>query len=129
MPVTQLKIIVDANPAALGDIRRLVTCVGEAFACPVDVDVLQLLITELGANAMQAHSSTVSVDITRLHGPSLRIAVRDDGGGWPELKTPEPLDLDGGRGLMILDALADVWGSETDEDSGVTVWFEMSPAA
>ncbi len=128
MPVTELTITADSDLESLSQIRHLLECVSEAFACAVDADVLQLLITELGANAMQADSSRVTVGITRLVGPALRIEVHDDGDGWPQLRRPEPLELDGGRGLLIVDALADRWGASSGEDQGVTVWFELSPA-
>ena len=61
----------------------------------------------------------------------LTVAVRDRGAGdVPGLVEDEdPLKVFG-RGLQLVDALADRWGTEQDE-SGTTSWFALrvEPAA
>ena len=50
--------------------------------------------------------------------------MRDFGYGLPEVSHPGPNDLGGGRGLMIVEQLADAWG--VDEFlPGKIVWFEL----
>jgi hypothetical protein len=60
-------------------------------------------------------------------GSAVRIAIAD-GGGSSEPQIPdggeEPDVLTGGRGLRIVDALADRWG-HTGDELGRVVWFEV----
>jgi anti-sigma regulatory factor (Ser/Thr protein kinase) len=81
-----------------------------------------LLTSELVTNAYRhAHSETrVSVRCDHDH---VRVEVRDSGGGGVLLR---PLDANrtDGRGLHIVDALADRWGHHSDGE-GTVVWFEL----
>jgi len=91
------------------------------------VDAAVLLATELTTNAV-LHAGTeidlrIDVDETRL-----RVSVSDGHRG--ELPPPNlalarqrVLAL-GGRGLSLVDAIADLWGTTHDRD-GKTVWFEL----
>jgi hypothetical protein len=45
----------------------------------------------------------------------------------PRLRTPDD-DDEGGRGLLLVSALARSWGSER-LSAGKCVWFELAPAA
>jgi hypothetical protein len=56
-----------------------------------------------------------------------RIEVTDAGGSTRPAIPGAGIDLngDGGRGLRIVDALADVWGHDGD-GTGRTVWFEIT---
>jgi two-component sensor histidine kinase len=126
MPVREIAIDSDADVESLYEIRRMLCGLSEAFACRVDTEVVLLLVTELGANAIRTDTTQVRVRVRRLVGPSLHVEVSDDGGGWPQLANPAPLDEQGGRGLRIVDALSDAWGASTSEDGETTVWFELA---
>ena len=57
---------------------------------------------------------------------ALTVSVRDRGGPAPDAAPdddPDPLRVHG-RGLQLVEALADRWGSERDAD-GTTVWFSL----
>ena len=58
----------------------------------------------------------------------LRVEVRDGGRPFPP-GAPEEWDLDaeGGRGLPLVHALADSWGSisHPDRRNGKTLWFQI----
>jgi anti-sigma regulatory factor (Ser/Thr protein kinase) len=57
---------------------------------------------------------------------ALRVEVSDKGPGFdpaPERPTPDEV---AGRGLFLVDALADRWGSA---DGGTRVWFEVDRPA
>jgi hypothetical protein len=57
---------------------------------------------------------------------ALRVEVSDRGPGFaPAPHRPSPVDA-GGRGLFLVDALADRWGSA---DGGTRVWFEVDRPA
>jgi hypothetical protein len=53
----------------------------------------------------------------------IRIEVVDSGRGFsPDLKEPN-LEDTGGRGLFLVDSLADRWG--VDSQGGTRVWVEL----
>jgi anti-sigma regulatory factor (Ser/Thr protein kinase) len=59
---------------------------------------------------------------------SVRVEVSDPGPGF----VPEPdrpgADALGGRGLFLVDSLADRWGTADGGDGGTRVWFELDRA-
>lgn len=57
-------------------------------------------------------------------GEVLRVEVADDSPVLPQLRE-ESLDATGGRGIMILDALAAAWGVRI-ADPGKVVWFDVA---
>ncbi len=130
--------LIDRSPATPADVstqlprdptspsvgRRMVAAaLGDA-----DPDLLfdaQLLVSELVTNAVEHAASaptlTLSVDPQRL-----RVEVADDDPTPPVRRDPLPGEL-GGRGLQLLDRLADRWGSSPTA-GGKCVWFELGRA-
>ncbi len=84
-----------------------------------------LTASEVVANAVLHGAGPVTVWVwPARHG--LRVEVTDNGGGTPQL-TPviAPCD-EGGRGLFIVDEIADRWGViPSDQGPGKTLWFEI----
>jgi hypothetical protein len=60
-----------------------------------------------------------------LNPTSLRIDVFDAGAGTPEPQ-PESSTEEHGRGLHLIDALADAWGLEQIPGDGKLVWAELA---
>src|SRR3954452_11616624 len=128
MPLARRTIrrVLAAEPDAVCRARRAV------IGLPVDQatrDVLSLLVSELVTNAIRHAGLTpqdpISVHITS-HADRVRLAVRDGGPGFSPADPAEaPLDALGGRGCMIIAALSDAWGVESDE-TGCTVWCELA---
>ncbi|KOG77511.1 ATP-binding protein [Streptomyces varsoviensis] len=94
------------------------------------LDDVVLLVSELAGNAV-VHTRSGNRDgtftVLLLPTPSaLRISVLDQGGR----KVPHVRHGRGerGRGLGLVAAIADRWGTEGD-GGGRTVWFEVSPPA
>jgi anti-sigma regulatory factor (Ser/Thr protein kinase) len=83
-----------------------------------------LMVSELATNAI-VHAATgfeVSIDLSA---DSLTIGVTDLGGGEPELRSPPASDAHG-RGLLIVQELADEWGMfDSQEHPGKTVWCTL----
>ena len=95
------------------------------WGCSDDfIELVLLLTSELVTNAYR-HAGTETRVSVRLDDDCARVEVRDVGRGEPELR---PLDTDrtDGRGLQIVDALADRWGY-TSNAGGTDVWFELVP--
>jgi anti-sigma regulatory factor (Ser/Thr protein kinase) len=119
------------TPVAVGQVRRFVEAQLEGIEAGVVDDVI-LMSSELATNAIR-HGRT-QFDVTVLLDPdqgSIRVEVHDQGNGDVRRKVPGAYDGTG-RGLQIVDQLADTWGSSPDDDgSGKTVWFVLvtTPAA
>jgi anti-sigma regulatory factor (Ser/Thr protein kinase) len=86
----------------------------------------ELCLSELVTNAV-IHAGTDSVLTVSLVDGSLTVRVRDRGPGSAadvELVDDEDPMRVFGRGLQLVDALADRWGSEQDAH-GTTSWFVL----
>ncbi|MGP2436079.1 ATP-binding protein [Streptomyces sp. JW3] len=92
-------------------------------------DSAELILSELLTNALRVpvpSDRQVGVRIARspLDG-LLRLEVSDAGPGRPEVRTPDA-DETGGRGLLLVEALAHRWGVEKRANGiGKTVWAEL----
>ena len=95
------------------------------------LDNTLLLLSEVVTNAIthsdsaHSHSGQVTVQITRL-GTTVQVEVTDAGSSTttPAVRTPALTD-DGGRGLWLVDTLADEWGFQHHETSAL-VWFRLT---
>jgi anti-sigma regulatory factor (Ser/Thr protein kinase) len=89
------------------------------------VDRVMLIVSELATNAV-VHAGGEFVVGVELGASLLRIEVLDPGGGVPEVQPVQPPTAFHGRGLQIVDHLADRWGTEpSDAGSGKMVWVEL----
>jgi signal transduction histidine kinase len=70
-------------------------------------DDLALIVSELVTNSVRAHARTIDVEV-RVDDDAVEVAVTDDAAGWPSIRIAESDSLDG-RGLGIVDSLADSW--------------------
>ncbi|HEY9329549.1 MAG TPA: ATP-binding protein [Streptomyces sp.] len=105
--------------AALGEWRS-----GQALA-----EDAELVLSELVTNAVRVPvpgDRMVGVRIEcRGRGDFLRLEVSDAGAGRPEVRRPDELDK-GGRGLLLVEALAHRWGVDVRRAGiGKTVWAEL----
>ena len=88
-----------------------------------DADVVLLLASELVTNAVR-HAATPFVIRVDVDAGKVRVAVIDeDVEHPPEVRHPGP-DETNGRGLLLVDQLASVWGSDRAGTSK-TVWFTV----
>jgi anti-sigma regulatory factor (Ser/Thr protein kinase) len=85
------------------------------------VDAAELLTSELAANSVR-HARTGFELAIHAH-DQIRIEVRDSGSGEPRLLSPSVRES-AGRGLLIVDAIADEWGV-LRADTGKVVWFTL----
>jgi anti-sigma regulatory factor (Ser/Thr protein kinase) len=88
-------------------------------------DRARLLVSELVINAV-THAGTEARLILRSDGRTLRVEVSDLSPELPLVGGYLPR-MPSGRGLRIVDELADEWGVE-QRPEGKTVWFELVPA-
>lgn len=90
----------------------------EAFEADVS-----LAVTELVTNAVVHAASDVLVTLVDRDG-AVQVRVGDRGPAPPRLIHPNSTST-GGRGVMLVDAVADHWGIEPDPP-GKTVWLDIS---
>jgi anti-sigma regulatory factor (Ser/Thr protein kinase) len=89
------------------------------------IEPVTLVANELLANAIvHAHSAPV-LSLTEA-GSDLMLRVADDSPSLPVARSAVP-DETGGRGLMLVEALADQWGCEPSS-SGKVVWVTFAGA-
>jgi anti-sigma regulatory factor (Ser/Thr protein kinase) len=105
--------------------RRFVTSVLEAWG--LDMEDLQLLVSELATNAVLHARSDFEVTVIRSD-RRVRVEVFDQNTRLPTFAAAPP-DAYSGRGLMILRGLASAWGVESHSDTGKTIWFEVAVPA
>ena len=91
------------------------------------VDPVLLTVSELVGNAVRHGRPPVEMSLRRL-GRGVRIDVHDESSA--EVLSPEPgEDAESGRGLLLVDAVADDSGVQQIEGDGKVVWATISPDA
>ncbi|WP_274561527.1 ATP-binding protein [Streptomyces spiramyceticus] len=89
----------------------------------------ELLATELATNSVRHTKGPAAVRLQWLH-PVLRVSVWDMSPDMPKPYAP-PADAEAGRGLAILELVADRWGGCAIGEApygpgGKTIWFELT---
>ena len=118
------------HAAHVGQARRFIAGIlGDGWP---RLDDILLLASEVASNAVR---HTASGDGGRFEVTVAAFAARDcvrvevaDEGSASEPRMTGGGDLEGGRGLLIVEKLADRWGHAGDE-LGRVVWFEVSAKA
>jgi len=108
--------------------RAMLRAVLGAWGTAQDVaETAELLLSELAANALKAPTAGdphVGFRVARGRGDGmLRLEVSDGGAGVPAARAAGPED-EHGRGLFLVESLADRWGVEPYRE-GKTVWAEL----
>ncbi len=88
-------------------------------------DAAVLLASELAANAIQHSQGDFEVGIRSGCDGTVRVSVSDTSEQAPRLEEPPAPYAGRGRGLQIVEAMAQEWGVESTS-RGKTVWFEVS---
>ncbi|MDC2953024.1 ATP-binding protein [Streptomyces gilvifuscus] len=111
--------------------RLLATTQLRAWDLSPDVsERAEQIVAELATNAalhgrVQGRDFRLALTLDTTTG-LLRIAVTDaKGGQLPVAPTDSPTDGETGRGLLMVGALADRWGTEPHPPGGKTVWAEV----
>jgi anti-sigma regulatory factor (Ser/Thr protein kinase) len=111
---------------SVGDARRFVRSTFRGLAADDAVETAVLLTSELVTNAVLHACSIVQVVLTNPRG-ALRAAVSDSSPHMPVVKPVSGSSGESGRGLQLIDRLAEKWGVEVGHP-GKTVWFRVRAA-
>lgn len=90
--------------------------------CPVDVDYAVLIAVELATNAIR-HAPGAFAVVIRASVTEVLVGVSDTSLVGPQLRLADA-ELPGGRGLQLVDRLAEEWHVETGPE-GKTVWSRL----
>lgn len=103
--------------------RSLLTREIEGFSSLEEREVAELLISELVTNALRHTESDVIVVDVGING-RVRVGVTDVSPWMPQRRSPRTAEAEG-RGLVIVEELAERWGIEPIAGNGKRVWFEL----
>lgn len=122
------EVSLPSRPESAATARRLTQhVVLRQWALPAQTgEYAVLLVSELVGNAVRHTGARVfGLRILRRRG-SIRVEVRDPSRGLPCLMPVTEMDTSG-RGIFLVDKLADRWGVDL-LPRGKTTWFEMRVA-
>ncbi|MEU9477510.1 ATP-binding protein [Streptomyces sp. NPDC048191] len=112
-----------AVPEARREVRELLRHWGK----PGRSEIAELLTSELVTNAL-VHTDDDAVLTAVVEPGGLRVEVRDFVARRPETRGPDSDEDTHGRGLLLVQSLADSWGVRP-HGVGKSVWFELGAEA
>lgn len=122
--MTEARLTLPPEPSSVRAARSLVEETLAGTPAEDCSDAAGLLVSELATNALVHARSTLRVCV-RVQDDRVRVEVEDQAQTMPALHV-EQGDLMTGRGLQLVDGLADGWGADRLEGGGKAVWFELS---
>ncbi|MFJ3174811.1 SpoIIE family protein phosphatase [Streptomyces roseus] len=117
--------VAPGDPEALVAARHMIAAAVRAWGARERADEIELVADELIVNALMHTEGPAIVTLRVLAGPQrrLRVEVEDRSSALPRRREAGVSGVSG-RGLMLVDRLADVWGVEP-RGSGKCVWCEF----
>src|SRR5690348_1289966 len=126
MSALTIAVELPAKPRSVTAARHIALELLAAWEAPHNAEDVALLITELVTNVVDhvGGDSALILELS-LTEDRLHVGVVDGSSVRPVARE---LDQDNprGRGVRIVQAIADRWGSD-DHHGGKRVWFELSP--
>lgn len=120
-----LDVRLPARPEAAHCARRLTRLTLTAFGAAARADDAELVVSELVTNAVRYGRGSSAIALCLgCQGPVLHVSVTDGNPVPPRERAAQACDV-AGRGLVVVDALANDWGVEPT-GRGKTVWALLS---
>ena len=89
---------------------------------------LLLLVCELVNNAVRhggaSEDAVIELELAALDDGGVMVQVTDPGTGFEHTPRDQPLDEEGGWGLVLIESMAERWGVE--HEGRTRVWFELA---
>ncbi|MFM9694923.1 SpoIIE family protein phosphatase [Streptomyces europaeiscabiei] len=122
--------VAQAEPERIAGARQQVRELLHDWSCGDQVDSAVLLVSEMLTNVL-VHTDADALLIAEMTGDGgkrrMRIEVTDASDDLPHKRHPGEL-ASSGRGLVLMDVLADAWGVDPRGD-GKSIWFELYETA
>lgn len=124
--MTSFSVELPHDPASASRARQLVARCAEALGRTEQLELAQLLVTELVANSVKHAGPPLSVDCEATS-EGLKITVRDGSFERPVKRDPRLTD-ESGRGIQLVEAVAAHWGVDDHPDGTKSVWVTLGAA-
>jgi anti-sigma regulatory factor (Ser/Thr protein kinase) len=125
---TEWDVSFAAEPREVPALRRIMRLHLLHWGLPNVIETAQLCVTELVSNVIKhvgvGAPTTLAVS---MNGTNLRLEVRDPVADELPTVVPFAAEAEGGRGLAIIDTVAENWGVCLTS-SGKTTWCELATA-
>ncbi|GHH82338.1 SpoIIE family protein phosphatase [Streptomyces capitiformicae] len=122
--------VAQAEPERIAGARQQVRELLHDWTCDDQVHSAVLLVSEMLTNVL-VHTDADALLVAEMTGEGgkrrMRIEVTDTSDDLPHKRHPGEL-ASSGRGLVLMDMLADAWGVDPRGD-GKSIWFELQEAA
>ncbi|WP_369264417.1 SpoIIE family protein phosphatase [Streptomyces sp. R35] len=117
--------VAPGDPEALTEARHMIRAAVRAWGARERSDEIELVADELITNALMHTEGSAIVTLRVLAGPDrrLRAEIEDSSSALPRRREAGESGVSG-RGLLLVDRLADVWGVEA-RGGGKCVWCEF----
>ncbi|MER5779801.1 PAS domain S-box protein [Streptomyces sp. NPDC002039] len=124
VPVTSQSVVLAAQPSSVGEGRRFLRSTLARWGNVDDqlCETACLLASELLSNAVNHSCGPVRLRL-RHAGRELSVEVCDGSPVLPQARFASP-DAESGRGLLLVDSLAEAWGTLPTAE-GKAVWFSL----
>ncbi|WP_329140278.1 SpoIIE family protein phosphatase [Streptomyces sp. NBC_00670] len=118
--------VAPGDPEALREARHMVRAAVRAWGARDRADEIELVTDELITNALMHTEGAAVLTLRSFPGPDrrLRTEVEDSSSALPRRREAGASGVSG-RGLLLVDRLADVWGVEA-RGGGKVVWCEFA---
>ncbi|MFE2044061.1 ATP-binding protein [Streptomyces sp. NPDC059477] len=116
-----------ADLRAVPEARRAVRELLRTWERSEQSQIAELLTSELVTNAL-VHTDRDAVLTAEVSPHGVRVEVRDFVAQRPRPRAPVPHEGTNGRGLALVESLADAWGVRS-HGVGKSVWFELGAEA
>ncbi|POX36787.1 MEKHLA domain-containing protein [Streptomyces sp. Ru73] len=121
-PLASASTELPATAAAVSDGRAFLAAALRRWGCPEAADEACLLVSEILTNAIRHAAGPLHLRL-RMSRTELTAEVTDRSARRPQLCLVGS-DAESGRGLFLVDTIADSWGTRPT-DEGKTIWFTL----
>ncbi|MFJ2023529.1 SpoIIE family protein phosphatase [Streptomyces sp. NPDC087897] len=125
-PRRSVLTIAQAEPERISVGRQLVRELLHDWSDPEQVDSAVLMVSEMATNVL-VHTDGDALMVAEISGEQgerrLRVEVADASDELPHKRRPGEM-ASSGRGLMLMEMLADAWGVDP-RGEGKSIWFEL----
>ncbi|MFK4226423.1 SpoIIE family protein phosphatase, partial [Streptomyces sp. NPDC019890] len=121
-PLATTTIDLTAAPSSVPEGRAFISKVLTTWECAETIDDAGLLLSEVLTNAIQHAQGPIGLHLRRTVS-ELAVEISDNSPHLPQPRLAAD-DEESGRGLILVDTLADSWGVRPT-DEGKTTWFTL----